>query len=312
LAPAALAQARDKAAEQAREPAGYRAAIDAAIEELDLDHLAEAREHFARAHELFPNARTLRGLGVTDFELRRYVDAVREFEAALASDTRRLDGELRKSTEELLARAQLYVGEVQLALEPASATLTVDGMSAAPGSQGILLLEVGEHVLEFHASGRVSQRRPLRVRGQQRLALRVTLPALVGAEASPSSARNAAPDGASEHEPTAQGPRSKRRRVFTWILGGATLAASGTALGLVFAVENTKDEFAKCQAHNGKCDSLAEQGPRLERSRNAMIGVAGAFAVSTLVSFFVEGRARRSARVSLNVSPVGLRTSRSF
>jgi hypothetical protein len=222
---------------------------------------------------------------------------VREFEAALASDTKSLEGGLRKTAEELLARARLYVGEVELALEPASATLTVDGMSEAPGSDGIVLLDVGDHLLEFHAPGRLSQRRPLRVRGRQRLELRVTLPALTGGEAPAFVARNASPTGP--------------RRVCTWILGGATLAASAAALGLVFAVEKAKDTFADCKVKSGQCDSLADQGPRLERSRNAMISVAGAFAVATLVSFFVEGRVRRSARVSLNVAPAGLRLSRS-
>jgi hypothetical protein len=172
---------------------------------------------------------------------------------------------------------------------------------------------VGDHELEFHASGRVSQRRRLRVRGQQRLELRVTLPALAGADASISVVRHAASDGASELETTAPAARRKPRRVVTWILGGATLAASAASLGLVLAVEHVKDTFADCKAaQNGQCDSVAEQGARLELSRNAMLGAAGTFAIATLVSFFVEGLAPRSARVSLDVSPTGLHVSRSF
>jgi len=113
------------------------------------------------------------------------------------------------------------------------------------------------------------------------------------------------PAGVSERE-------TARRRVFTWSLGGATLASSAAVLGLVLAVENTQDKFADCQAQNGQCDAVAEQGKRLELTRNVLIGAAGVFAVATLVSFFVEGRADRSARVSLDVSPSGLSMSRSF
>lgn len=52
-----------------KEPAGYRDAIDTALQEMGLGNYEEAREQFARAHALSPNARTLRGLGISEFEL---------------------------------------------------------------------------------------------------------------------------------------------------------------------------------------------------------------------------------------------------
>src|SRR3954470_14714051 len=64
-------------------PAGYDDLIKRAVVEFDNSHWAEARALFGRAHELAPNARTFRGLGITAFELRRYVDATRELEASL-------------------------------------------------------------------------------------------------------------------------------------------------------------------------------------------------------------------------------------
>ncbi len=70
LFPAATAHAAD----YERDPEGYRAAIDAAVQEYELNHFEESREQFARAHALNPNARTLRGLGVADFELRRWTN----------------------------------------------------------------------------------------------------------------------------------------------------------------------------------------------------------------------------------------------
>jgi hypothetical protein len=302
------AQTQDKAGEDAREPAGYRAAIDLAIQEHELNYFAEAREHFARAHALFPNARTLRGLGFADFELRHYVDAVKELGAALASETKPLEGPLRKNTEALLARAQLYVGEVRIALEPANTTLSVDGVAVDPGPRRVLLLGVGDHMLEFQAEGRVSQQRPLRVQGQQRLELRVTLPIVVATAA---SQQIPAANTTGEHGQSAEAP-PKQRRVFTWVLGGATLAASGAVVGLAVAVQNAKKSFHACEAESGDCQHVAKQGTRLERSRNAMIGVASALAVATLVSFFVEGRARRSTQVSVGVSLAGLRVAGSF
>ena len=297
LAPrSALAQGDD----EGPEPAGYRAAIDAAVQEHELNHFAESREHFAQAHALLPNARTLRGLGVADFELRHYVDAVRELEAALAAPAKRLQVSLRADTEALLARARGYVGETQLSLDPPDATLRVDGVPTSLGAEARLMLEVGDHELEISASGRVTQRRTVRVQGQQTSELHVTLPTLEAAAAPTTST-------------TPKAPSRPRRRVATWILGGLTVALTGTVIGLVVAVENTKDSFRDCIAADGACDHLATKGTRLERARNAMIGVASAAAVATVVTFFIEGRrAKHETQVSLGVSPTGARLAASF
>jgi hypothetical protein len=83
-------------------------------------------------------------------------------------------------------------------------------------------------------------------------------------------------------------------------------------VGLVVAVENTEASFQECLAANGLCEPLAEDGTRLERARNAMIGVASAAAVATLVSFFVEGRAHRKSQVALGVSGSGVRMTAAF
>lgn len=289
------------AADRERDPDGYRAAIDAAVQEFELNHFAESREHFARAHALYPNARTLRGLAVADFELRRYVQAVQELEAALAHAAKRLDGGVRTETEELLGRARAYVGEVQLALDPPDASVLLDGEPVPLHGEGQFMLEVGDHQLEVSAPGRATQRRSLRVSGQQRQSLRIELSAAEPATSSSqgdTSTSAKAPEQAARAEP-------RRRRVVTWALGGLTLAAAGTLVGLAIAVENTEDSLQDCVAAEGLCDHLAEKGKRLERARNAMIGVASAAVVATVVSFFVEGRGRSAPQVTLRFSPTG-------
>src|SRR5262245_44240118 len=81
LSPRAQAQA------SGGDAAAYRSAVDDAVSEFAAGRFEEARALFKRAHQLSPNARTLRGLGMTAFELRAYVQAIRELRAALA-DTR--------------------------------------------------------------------------------------------------------------------------------------------------------------------------------------------------------------------------------
>jgi tetratricopeptide (TPR) repeat protein len=214
------------------EPAGYRTAIGAAIEEFDLNHFTEAREHFARAHALFPNARTLRGLGLCDFELRRYVAAVQYLKEALASDVKQLDGKLRKETEAMLVRAAGYVGTLRVQAQPAEALVSVDGISVTPAPDGSMLLEVGDHVLEVRATGFVTQRRELQVRGGQDERVDIALAAIA---LQPEEVADASP---AAHQPVDAPAKPGRKPLYKqwwlWTAVGVVVvgAAAGTAIAL--------------------------------------------------------------------------------
>lgn len=151
---------------------GYRAAIDHAIEEYELGNFAEARAQFLRAHQISPNARSYRGLGMAEYELRNYGAAIEHLESALACEERALDSILRAQTEELLARTRAYVAQVSLEVSPKHASVSVDGVIA---EQRTLTLEVGDHTLELRAPGHVAQKRLLKVTGGEQLSLRVRL-----------------------------------------------------------------------------------------------------------------------------------------
>lgn len=217
------------------EPAGYRELIRTAIEEYDSHSYAEAHEQFRRAHELFPNARTLRGLGLTAFELRSYPDCVRYLEQALASDVRRLDAATRTETEALLGRARNYVGTVQLELSPASATVAVDGHELDESAERPLLLSVGEHILEFSAPSKLGQRRAITVRGGDTQTLAADLVdqsvALAGETTS------TAPVG-SEREP---GRTPLYKKWWLWASIGAAVVG-GAVVGTLFATRGERVE----------------------------------------------------------------------
>src|SRR5262245_48073860 len=95
---ATLASAQDA------EPPGYRAAVDEAVTEHQAWHFTEARGLFVRAHALFPNARTLKGLGMVEFELRNYHESAEYLRASLASAVKPLTSELRAEALALLHR----------------------------------------------------------------------------------------------------------------------------------------------------------------------------------------------------------------
>jgi hypothetical protein len=154
------------------EPAAYRATVEEALAEYGARNYEEASTLFSRAHELYPNARTLRGMGMAAFELRRYEESAKHLEAALESKVRPLDGELRQDTESLLARARGFLAVVKVALAPSHATLLLDGQ---PVTGNELNLKLGEHTLEVRAQDHRSERRTVRVHGGEVLHIDIAL-----------------------------------------------------------------------------------------------------------------------------------------
>jgi hypothetical protein len=197
-------------------------AIDRAVDEHERGHFEEAREHFRHAHELYPNARTLRGLGKVEFELRNYGESVKLLQAALSAQERPLSAELRAEVQTLLERARAYVGEVHVEVQPGTATVSVDGVTVASGPQAALNLLVGDHLLEFRASGRLPQRRQISVRGREQINVQVVL---------------APPDAGvlTVFRPTAERPSAQTptyKKWWVWSAVGVVAAGAGTAVAV--------------------------------------------------------------------------------
>lgn len=169
------------------EPQGYRDAIDEAVTEYEDQHFEEARSLFARAHAIYPNARSARGLGMVEFELRNYGTSIEHLEAALASPVRPLEGALRTQTEALLERAKRFVGHVALRVTPGASRVIVDGVpvEVAPGKS--LVLQVGDHTLEVQAEGYSPERRTVSLRGGETQTLQIALQAPVARTLQPVS-----------------------------------------------------------------------------------------------------------------------------
>ncbi len=163
-------------AAQAQEPPdGYREIIAAAVEEFAEGRWAEAAAIFERAHALFPNARTLRGMGMCAFEMRQYPEAIRFLDEALRESRRELTSAQRDETQELLGRARGFVGSFRLLTEPPGADLRIDGEVPRRGPEGHVMLGGGEHVLTVSASGYLPLGRRLLVGGGEDETLRLVL-----------------------------------------------------------------------------------------------------------------------------------------
>jgi hypothetical protein len=201
----------------------YERAIEEALREYAGGHYEEARELFLSAHRERPNARTLRGLGMTEFELRHYPEAVSFLEQALGSNEKPLGGELRARTEDLLAHTRTFVGRVRLLVQPNGASLEVDGEATALTDE--LALGVGRHVLTVRAEGREQESRTLTLRGGQEQTVTISLAPTVTVEDGPVAAPG---DDRSQ----------KRRRRWIWSTVGVAVAAGvGTALVIALRPE---------------------------------------------------------------------------
>lgn len=176
----------------------YRATIASALAEYDTGHYEEAFALFAHAHAEWPSARTLRGLSMAAFELRRYVECVTHADRALASTEQPLTGRLRAELADLRRRALLYTATLRVSVRPGDALVEVDG-TEHPAAQPVLLA-LGEHAVEVRRPGFATQHRLVHVLSTEPRFLEVTLaplgaPMLVGTpgQAADSADRLAAP-----------------------------------------------------------------------------------------------------------------------
>ena len=154
----------------------YKTAIETAVLEFEHGNWPEARVLFEQAHALRPSARTLRGMGMVSFELKQYVRAEQELQAALVDMRAPLSEAQRHEVLGLLLRLEQFIGKlkVNVAPEAAHARILLDGSPIAAE----LKLEVGPHELSVQAPGYRSIARTVSIEGGKNMRLELTLTAL--------------------------------------------------------------------------------------------------------------------------------------
>lgn len=158
---------------QSAKPDEYKKVIENAVSEFDSGNWAEARVLFEQAHALRPSARTLRGMGKVSFELKEYVRAQKELNAALVELRSPLSEDQRHEVLGLLSRIEKFIGRLVIRVKPpeAQANITLDGQPV----EGELKLDLGQHDLSIHAPGYRSLHRAISVEGGKTTRLELTL-----------------------------------------------------------------------------------------------------------------------------------------
>jgi hypothetical protein len=269
-----------------------------AVAEYDAGRFEEARALFRSAHARSPTARTLRGIGMSSFELRDYVDATRALEQALHETRRPLTEQQRRQVETLLARAETFIGRFTPRVEPATATLMVDGEPAHIEADGSVLLPFGRHRITARCPSctPVEKLVDLEVTGGERgpldLALapaeperngpgetteRVSVPGAAADRSSPALLDKAAPAP----------PRSARRSLAVWLGSGGVLALIGAGVGALWW-RDRQHELDTCQnavAVGERCPTESTIDTQRDAAAGVTLGLgAGALTLGTIAA----------------------------
>ncbi|HKU44392.1 MAG TPA: hypothetical protein VJR89_39805 [Polyangiales bacterium] len=283
------------------QPDAYQDAIGKALQEFELGHWTEAKVFFAQAHAIRPSARTLRGLGLTCYESRNYVEAIDYLQRALASTVQPLTPQMRAAAQKLIDESRQFVMHVRIELEPAHAELRVDGVPLALAADGGALLDPGEHELSATAPGYAELQRRVNTEGGSQLSLHLALQPLPRA-----------PVAALHREPQPEQAEAEQESIGPWLLvggSGALAAAGGVLLGLGLA-----DKAAVEDAN----DADAWQDSRSAYERSVPFQTAGGIMLGVGLAGVAAGLAwqlwpqSESPGVALELSPFGMRAHSVF
>lgn len=186
------------------------------------------------------------------FEMRLYVQAIRELEAALRDTRKPLDGELRAHVQKLIAKAHEFVGRVQAAVEPPAAKLLIDGREPVLEPDGSVLLDVGTHVIGATLDGYKPSNVRLSVEGGSDQVVRVPLEPLPASDPSvpaidPNQPPQPAPQAAEPAQPKPAPPAEDNQLdTYAWIALAAAAASGVTAGVLYFAVAD--DQYGELES----------------------------------------------------------------
>ncbi len=194
----------------------YDKTIERAVTAYNDGDYDEATRQFQRAHERSPNARTFRGIGMSEFELGHHDRAAEALKDSLASDVAPLEGDLRKETERLLREALARVGRIRLEIEPEGSEIALDGAPRKLDDNRVLLVSPGPHLLELSAPGYDYARQPIKAEAGRMFELKLTLVPLKG-------------------EAESKQERRLHKNPWLWVGVGAVVAAGAVVGGLAAA-----------------------------------------------------------------------------
>lgn len=287
------------------EDPAYQRAVEQGLHEYQLGNFSEAKAFFAQAHARSPNARTLRGLGMSAYELRDYVEAIGYFEQALETTQRPLTPAMRAEVVRLVGQARSFITRLTLTLQPPTAAVSMDAREVHPDASGVLLLDPGDHELTFTAPEREAVARSLRTDGGESLSMNITLAAPTEAPVAAATAPGPAPLTAATPAPTS----SSLAPWFVIGAGAAVAIAGGVFLGIAL---NDKAQVEHPDTRDGGLPYYPNYASAEKRVFPfSVIGITGlSVGVASMVAGLVwkiSDSGGRESSAQLEATPTGAR-----
>ena len=153
---------------QAQEPAsGYDALVAAGVSAFEGGRFDEARDLLQRAHQLKPNARTLRGMALASFGAQHYAQASVDVERALEETQNAVDDQQREELERLQAEANARTARFRLTGQQPGGVILIDGAPPLIDGGGFLLMDAGAHTVVLRLAGGEERSKQVEAEGGQ-------------------------------------------------------------------------------------------------------------------------------------------------
>lgn len=263
-------------------------------------HFKEGK--FRDAANEFEQALTLRPRPALHFNLARCLEelgetgpALREFREYLRLAPTATD---RAVVQERVVALEGQLGakglrQLFVLVEPNSAIVSIDGKERGSSPLYVELVP-GLHTISSSADGFERTERTVQLESLRSAEVRFNLKAADAPVATRASTQAPAltPAGPPPPEPpllVATTPLAPRKRVFTWVAGGAAVAGAGIATGLGIAANNASTELRTQPHFRAQGDVLVAQSRDLATGANIAWAAAGTALVTAVVLFFVEG-----------------------
>ncbi len=216
---------------------------------------------FKEAYEAEPNYKVRYNIGMSLFNLHRYVEAQAELTAYLAEGGKEIPDGKRTEVQSLLFEIGSYIGTLVVTSAATGAILTIDGEKVGPlPLADPLQVDVGEHVVLVEAPGHLSSSQKVSVAGGKQVGLDVALtPSAPLAAAVPGPLAGPADSQTSPPVETAPGST------------GPTIQASGaiSPSGATCSVDSDCPPSSGC--HAGECMSHQKWSNLKHNGKNLIV-----------------------------------------
>ena len=289
----------------------YMEAIRDGLEEYRRGNWEEARAIFKYAHQLQPSARTLRALGMACFEAKRYVEAIDALKGALEDKRKPLTGKLRYQVEKILARAERYMGRIELELEPRSARVEVDGRERRI-IDGSIYVDPGQRELRVSAEGYRVEVRNVTVDSAEKVRIALTLRREDAAPTSDDSQDAATGslaivEQSTPAEESNTGADSGESNALAWVIvgGSGAVAVTGAVLFGLGMKDKYDVENIEMDTRYDDIKPAEKRVPVFTAGGAALFGAGVAGIVTGLVLLSMGGE-QESAESELSLTPGGV------